>query len=461
MMEPGDSIGRSDLTDLVDYPRETLDIELKEWIDLGEKVAQAKLAKHIAALANHGGGYLVFGFCDDESIAPDRPADLAGYSRDTFGKIVTRYLTPAFQCDVQPVRSSAGHIYPVVRVPSHGSTPICAKADGPHDPKGQPQGIRAGSYYVRKPGPKSEAAQGVDDWQALIRRCVVFDRDRLLSDIARAVQPRSMSAPAVADRLKAWHDESEARWRSIVERASALRWLVDIKANHCQLSYMILSDTGIDIPARELRQVLEQVNRDVRKTVWTGWSMFYPFTRPEIAAALHPEFDDGTGGDVLESNLLGDGDFDVSLPDYWRYSVDGRASIIRPYREDRQRSVKETGRAAGTWLSPETVIRETTELVTHARVMAERYEGGQVAFRCTWRGMANREIDDFGGFHWSPGRHARADQRSTSGAWDVSALAANWHEVVAKLSCPILSLFGFTDCGPELVANLAPRFVKL
>lgn len=46
---------RSDLTDLVDYPRETLDIELKDWIDLGDKVAQAKLARHIAALANHGG----------------------------------------------------------------------------------------------------------------------------------------------------------------------------------------------------------------------------------------------------------------------------------------------------------------------------------------------------------------------------------------------------------------------
>ncbi|WP_246798800.1 AlbA family DNA-binding domain-containing protein [Rhizobium leguminosarum] len=120
---------RSDLTDLVDYPRETLDIELKDWIDIGDKVAQAKLARHIAALANHGGGYLVFGFRDDESIAPYRPTDLSGYNRDTFGRIVTRYLTPAFQCDVQLVQSSAGLIYPVVRVPSHGSTPIGAKAD--------------------------------------------------------------------------------------------------------------------------------------------------------------------------------------------------------------------------------------------------------------------------------------------------------------------------------------------
>ena len=67
-----------------------------------------KVARHTAALANQGGGYLVFGFRDDESVAPNRPTDLSGYSRDTFGRIVTRYLTPTFQCDVRLVQSSAG-----------------------------------------------------------------------------------------------------------------------------------------------------------------------------------------------------------------------------------------------------------------------------------------------------------------------------------------------------------------
>jgi hypothetical protein len=260
--------------------------------------------------------------------------------------------------------------------------------------------------------------------------------------------------------LKAWHEESEARWESIVERASALRWLVDIKMHHCQLSYMIISDTGIAIPAGELQVVLEAANRDVRETVWTGWSMFYPFTRPEIAAAMHPEFADGSGLDVLESNLIGDGDFDISLPDYWRYSVDGRATIIRPYREDRKRSVEGKARDAGTWLSPETILRETAEPVTHARVMAERYDGSGVAFRCTWRGLAGREIDDWSGY-WSPGRIARADQRTTSGRWDLPVLAANWHDVVAQLACPVLSLFGLNDCSAEMVAGMARQFVRL
>lgn len=451
----------TDLTDLVDYPRETLDIELKRWIDLRERVAQAKIARHIAALANHGGGWIVFGFCDDGTVDPERPAELSLYNRDTFGGIVTRLLTPAFQCDVQLVKASSGMNYPVVRVPPHGAVPIGVKADGPHDAKGLPQGIRAGTYYVRKPGPKSEAAIGMEDWQPLIRRCVTFDRDTLLADITRAIQPR-VEPPTVAvnDRLKIWHEESDSRWQAIVERATTLRWLVDICTNHCQLSYMIVSDTKIAIPASELQQVLEAVNRDVRETVWTGWSMFYPFTRPEIAAALHPEFADGSGVDVLESNLITDGDFDISLPDYWRYSVDGRATIIRPYREDRKRSVESKRRPPGTWLSPETIIRETAELVTHARLMAERYEGSSVAFRCTWSGLAERELDDWSGY-WSRGRIARANQRITTGIWEVPALAANWPEAVAQLACPVLSLFGIDHCGPDMVANMAPRFTKL
>ena len=455
------SIG-SDLADLVDYPRETLEIELKEWINLGDRVAQAKLARHMAALANHGGGYLVFGLKDDGSVAPDRPADLTLYNRDTFSAIIKRFLAPAFQCELTIVAGGSGAQFPVVRVPSHGSTPIAARSDGPDDGRGKPQGIKSGVYYVRKPGPESAPAQSVEDWQPLIRRCVLNDRDNLLADIARAVQPTAEPVRAhAAARLEAWQKQSEARWLAIVRGATALQWPVDITANHCVLSYLVVGEDLAAISPGDIRHALEEVNRDVRAIVSTGWSMFYPFTKPEIAAALHPEFDDGTGVDVLESDLIGDGSFDTSLPDYWRVAVDGRAALIRPYREDRRRSVIEQGKQAGTWLSPETVIRETAELVSHARFMAERLGGREVLFRCSWRGLNGRMIDDFGSVYWSPGRSAQAEQRTTSGSWAVSTLAASWQNVVADLACPVLAMFGFNECGPALVEGLAPRFVKL
>ena len=67
-------------------------------------------------------------------------------------------------------------------------------------------------------------------------------------------------------------------------------------------------------------------------------------------------------------------DFDLILPDYWRLAPNGRATLIRAYREDREHSAKALSRRSGTWLSPETVIRETTEVVTHARFLARHFK---------------------------------------------------------------------------------------
>jgi hypothetical protein len=110
-----------DLTDLVDNPREMLDIELKQWLDLSDNVNRANLARHMGALCNHGGGYLVFGFRDDASIDPNRPASLEAYNHDAINGIVKRYLAPSFDSHVAGVESSAGVEYRIVRVPGHGT----------------------------------------------------------------------------------------------------------------------------------------------------------------------------------------------------------------------------------------------------------------------------------------------------------------------------------------------------
>jgi hypothetical protein len=51
-----------ELNQLVVEPRETLDAEVKEWLDLASNDHRALVAKEVIALANHGGGYLVIGF---------------------------------------------------------------------------------------------------------------------------------------------------------------------------------------------------------------------------------------------------------------------------------------------------------------------------------------------------------------------------------------------------------------
>ena len=106
---------------------------MKAWVDLDDQTQKAKLARHVGALANHGGGYLVFGFNDDLTHDQNRPSSLEKYNRDTFAGIAKRYLTPIFQCDVFSVTHSNGNEFSVVRVPGHKDVPIAAKADGPQD----------------------------------------------------------------------------------------------------------------------------------------------------------------------------------------------------------------------------------------------------------------------------------------------------------------------------------------
>ena len=213
----------------------------------------------------------------------------------------------------------------------------------------------------------------------------------------------------------------------------------------------------------ELARILEEINVDVRSTVWTGWSMFYPFTRPDIAPNVYPENRDGTGGDVMECNLLVDGNFDTSLPDYWRLAPDGRVTLVRAYREDRMRSARSLQHKSGKWLSPETVVRETTELVTQARLLARYFVAPtRISFRCTWLGLRGREFANFDPtIYWGHGHVASADRRTTEGEWPVATIVATWHEIVSELCSPVLNLFGFTRCNAEFVKGLASRFVKL
>jgi hypothetical protein len=52
----------NDIQDLVDAPCRALEIEYKSWRNLEHPEDRAELARDISALANHGGGFVVFRF---------------------------------------------------------------------------------------------------------------------------------------------------------------------------------------------------------------------------------------------------------------------------------------------------------------------------------------------------------------------------------------------------------------
>ena len=61
-------------------PNETLDFEVKQWLDLSDNEAQGLVAKALIALENHGGGFLLFwvlGRLEQEACSRHQPSRLA------------------------------------------------------------------------------------------------------------------------------------------------------------------------------------------------------------------------------------------------------------------------------------------------------------------------------------------------------------------------------------------------
>ena len=116
--EHEEASGLRRLERLVAQPQEALEVELKGWLDLDSREAQADLAKALIALANSGGGFVVIGFTEQDGRvepAPGHPAAFEMYSQDRIAGIVERYAEPTFHCEVRQVRRVVdGGLYPVI-----------------------------------------------------------------------------------------------------------------------------------------------------------------------------------------------------------------------------------------------------------------------------------------------------------------------------------------------------------
>jgi predicted HTH transcriptional regulator len=154
-------------------------VEYKSWLDLVDnKEHRADLARHIAAIANHGGGNVVFGFTDDLAFAGSCPYPKVKITRDLVSGITRKFLDPPVNCTVRNIRSAVGNQHVIVVVPPHGSSPICAKASGPGG-----KGIVRATYYIRKIGPESAPIVTPAEWAPLLRRCAMHARSEIVGDL--------------------------------------------------------------------------------------------------------------------------------------------------------------------------------------------------------------------------------------------------------------------------------------
>jgi len=377
---PNGQAGRRRLDDLLIEPRENLETELKGWLDIEtSQDHRATLAKALIALANHGGGYVIIGMEQGETSAVEaggRPASLSSYNPDTVNAVVARYAEPTFHCDVVTGTAPNGALFPIISVPGGHSVPIRAKRDGPS------RQILQNTYYIRRPGPQSEAPATGQEWDQLIRRCLGNAREELL-DQFRAILagvPATEPGPSDEQRLLAWIAECDTRWHHLVlalpqdsgARLPHGRWMVGYQLNG-NLDRIGLAD---------LRERMRQGT-----IPHTGWPAFWVPTRAGIA----PYIED----DALEC-WLGADESGPAHADFWRANTSGQFFLVRGYQED---EAQDRGFAPGTAFDVTLPAWRLGEVLLHAENMARLLgdPSAEVAMQVTWSGLSGRGVVSLSG----------------------------------------------------------------
>ena len=426
-----------ELRELVDAPRERLDVEYKSWLDLSDNETRAKLARHLCALANFGGGYLVFGINDDRTPSGTCPSTAGPCDQDTLSGIVKRYLRPAFQVAVYDVKSAlTGTIHPVVWVPSHEAVPVCSVRGGP-DSGDQAASVAQDTHYTRAPGPASVPVTTSELWAPIIRRCVLRERRALLAGLEPLL--RSPGRPVIDPDapLRLWH---EAAHRRFLELADVDPQADLLKRAHYQFSYQ-LNVGGQELGMATFMGHLRDMSREVLELVDPGWTMFWVFDGPELAprSVTDPALGDD---EFLECSLLSADANGPALPDFWRVDPSGKATLIRPYFEDR--GSFNAGYEAGTWLWPYIMAREIAEVMRHALAFAERFEDAEsVSFGAEWHGLQGRALKDPNDLRVGlRSGFAESDSRVVRRTVPVGALSHNWPETTADILSVVMRMFG-------------------
>ena len=367
----------AELQPLITEPREDLASEYKYWLNLKDEEDKAKLAKAAIALANHGGGYIVIGFKDQDQILESmpRPEEIPVITQDLVNGAVQRYAEPRFHCEVYNVPHPDTNVeHPVITVPGNLTVPVMSKKDCE-------KVIASNRCYIRKSGPASEEPNKPEEWRTLLNRCVRANQDEMLESIRSIITGRvemQDSIPNVLDELQDYCTEAHDRWKELVSSEpddSPARF----PHGYYEMAFSLVGAT----PVNSLKEVQNRL-RVAQQTDLSGWPPFLEMLGPSWNSYPHEDFVEAwLGGPTHNGQRQGES----YLCDFWRVSLDGKLYTIRGYLEDGRDN--EPGRMVYTPLP----IRRIGEGLLFASRFAGTFEEvDQIALYCRFTGLQGRHL---------------------------------------------------------------------
>ena len=356
-------------------PRESLELEIKGWLNLTESENVTKLIKAIIALGNHGGGRILVGYSsiDEMNFTPDNQAShLEQYTTDTINNLIDKYIEPPFHCELLLLQHpSLKQKFPLIIVPG-GTVPM-------HSNKGGYNQELRGKYFIRRTGPKSEPPQTAYEWDQLISRCVRQNKEELLDDFRKIIEvgnaPSNQSL--TNNTFSNWVEKCKSKWQ---EKNNSLQDNdpAKLKVGKWLIAYELKNAKAL-LSLNELKLKLQNVQIPV------SWPAFYVPTSKEIEPIANNEgLECWFGTESSRSPFRGPDD-----SDYWIYTKDGKAFLASGFRED-----------GSDFLQNEkhfilnTPILKLANCLLHAQKMATLFgcPDTQIEFKFSWEGLEGRTL---------------------------------------------------------------------
>ena len=369
---------KEELQTLITEPREDLDAEYKDWLDLTSNKHKATLAKAVIALANHGGGRIVIGFADQGQtlVSEPCPEKIPAITQDSVNNAVNRYAEPRFHCEVYNVQHpDTGVSHPVLIVPSTLTVPVMSRREC--------QGVIAlNGCYIRKSGPASEEPNKPEEWRTLFNRCVRANQNEMLEairSILRGSVEMQDSRPNVLDDLRDYCTAAYDCWEELVS-SEADHSPAKFPHGYYEMAFSLVGAT----PANNLHELRNRLSA-AQQADLSGWPPFLNLQFPGRNQYAHGNVVEAWAGRPDQNNQTPG---DPHRCDFWRVSLDGRLYTIRGYLEDgRDNRDNDPGRVFYTTLP----IRRVGEGLLFANRFAETFEKvDQIALHCRFTGLKDR-----------------------------------------------------------------------
>lgn len=381
---------------LVNNPRESLAVEIKDWIDPATPHGQKKIIQTCLALRNHGGGYMLIGF-HDRTLQPNKeaaPADVRSrFHSDTIQALVSRFASEPFEVNVEFVLRE-GKEFPVLTVPTGVTTPVASKSDLIDD---SGKLIRTDDVYVRTLNANNTPSSARATWKDW-RRIVDVSFDNREADIGRflrrhlsgvdldhlrvlfeAFGEQQKPAITIQDQLNSIIDDGRARFFEV----AAERHLDLPKVGYWEVGLILDGAVPLFAADRAFLSLLDTSNPDL-----TGWPIWLNSSNFADAPS-HPYVFGGRW-----ESLIFDLDGFFHHIDFNRFDPKGRFYYLSAFPDDI--STADHRPAALTALDSSIPVFHCAEAIAiglaFAKAMGCSPENCTLQFVFRWTGLGGRKL---------------------------------------------------------------------